>query len=37
MATAVAAGKAVTPDFDVACNLAVLSEANIVVGFHEDA
>jgi hypothetical protein len=37
MATAVAAGKAVTPDFDVASNLAVLSEANIVVGFHEDA
>jgi Putative DNA-binding domain len=37
MATAVAAGKAVTPDFDIVSNLAVLGEANIVVGFREDA
>ena len=37
MATAVAAGTAVTPDFDVASNLALLIDANIVVGFREDA
>jgi hypothetical protein len=37
MATAIEAGKAVTPDFDIASNLAVLAHANIVVGFREDA
>jgi hypothetical protein len=37
MATAVEAGKAATPDFDIASNLAILIEANIVVGFGEDA
>jgi hypothetical protein len=36
VATAVEAGKAATPDFDVASNLAILIEANIVVGFRED-
>ena len=37
MATAIAAGMAVTPDFDIASNLAILADANIVVGFREDA
>jgi hypothetical protein len=36
VATAVEAGKAAAPDFDVASNLAILIEANIVVGFRED-
>lgn len=37
MAMAIEAGKAVTPGFDIASNLAVLAHANIVVGFREDA
>jgi hypothetical protein len=37
MATATAAGRAVAPDFNLASNLAILGEANIVVGFREDA
>jgi Putative DNA-binding domain len=37
MATAVAAGRAVTPEFDIASNLAILGEANIVVGLVADA
>jgi Putative DNA-binding domain len=34
IATAVEAGKMVTPDFDIACNLAFLAEAGIVVGLR---
>lgn len=37
MATAIEAGKALTPDFDITSNLAVLAQANIVVSFREDA
>jgi hypothetical protein len=37
MAMAIEAGKAVTRGFDTASNLAILSDANIVVGFREDA
>ena len=37
MATAVRTGKTATPDFDIASNLAILRDANIVVGFHDDA
>jgi hypothetical protein len=34
IAMAVKAGKSVTPDFDIACNLAFLAEASIVVGLR---
>jgi hypothetical protein len=34
IAMAVEAGKSITPDFDIACNLAFLAEAGIVVGLR---
>jgi hypothetical protein len=37
MPSGVEAGIAATPDFDVASNLVMLIEANIVVGFREKA
>jgi len=37
VASGVEAGIAATPDFDVASNLVMLIEANIIVGFRENA
>jgi Putative DNA-binding domain len=37
IATAAAAGMTVTPDFDIASNLAFLADANVVVGLGDDA